>query len=79
MKKAELSSLAAVPRLVEYYIDSERALNTTDGAIRERNCVFCDIAHGEHPTTDLLYKVKNFLNLLPGINFYTKADIRRFV
>lgn len=72
MKKTELS-LAAVPGLVEYYIDSERALNTADEAIREKNCVFCDIAHGEHPTTDLLHKVNIFLISFIGNQFLYKS------
>ncbi|GBM91489.1 hypothetical protein AVEN_140911-1 [Araneus ventricosus] len=36
---------------------------------RQRNCVFCDIAHGDDPKADLLYKDDNFVafrNITPA-------------
>ncbi|KAG8185752.1 hypothetical protein JTE90_000735 [Oedothorax gibbosus] len=62
MKNPELSHAhAAAPDFIDYFIDSGNFLNIAQEPLRERNCVFCNIAHGEDPSTDLLYKDDNYV------------------
>lgn len=46
----------SVPVITEC-IDPNVILEVTPEFNRQRNCVFCDIAHGDDPKADLLYKV----------------------
>lgn len=48
---------------VEEYIDEPLIIEKSDGIHRRNECIFCRIAHGEDPNTELLYKVSLFIIL----------------
>lgn len=48
---------------VEEYLDEPLIIERSDGIHRRNKCVFCRIAHGEDPNTELLYKVSLFIIL----------------
>ncbi|GFS81234.1 histidine triad nucleotide-binding protein 3 [Nephila pilipes] len=72
MKKLSAISVNTVPAVKEY-IDPNIILKIPQEVNRQRNCVFCDIAHGEDPKTDLLYKDDNFVafrNITPAASHH---------
>lgn len=48
---------------VDEYIDEPLIIEKTDAINRRNKCIFCRIAHGEDPNTELLYKVSLFIIL----------------
>lgn len=53
---------------VEEYIDEPLIIEKSDGIHRRNECIFCRIAHGEDPNTELLYKV-SLLNYFVNFSF----------